>query len=46
VKGSKRQVLLSAMAERAAPLTDREANESLIIRLEKSREKTGLVLAS
>jgi hypothetical protein len=41
-KGSKPQVLLSAMAIRAALLTDRNVNESQILRLKTYATKQGL----
>ncbi|WP_314958166.1 hypothetical protein [Bradyrhizobium cosmicum] len=41
-EGSKPQVLLSAMAIEAALLTDRNVNESLILRLNTYATKLGL----
>jgi hypothetical protein len=41
-EGSKPQVLLSAMAIRAALLTDRNVNESQILRLKTYATKLGL----
>ncbi|MBN9043720.1 MAG: hypothetical protein J0H38_20920 [Rhizobiales bacterium] len=44
MKGSiKGKVIDSAMAERAALLVDREANESLILRLKTHARKPGLL---